>query len=91
MREEGYNILHPWNLSSSGYFHFFCIENSKNETQHDKTHKMTCAPSEDSDQTGHLPRLISPRYALCRLLRTQAFFMRTVKTLDQSGRMPRLI
>ena len=52
---------------------------------------MTCALSEDSDQTGHPSRLISPRYALCRLLRTQAFFMRTVKTLDQTGRMPRLI
>ena len=25
---------------------------------HDKTNKMTCAPSEDSDQTGHPPSLI---------------------------------
>ena len=28
------------------------------EPQHDKTNKMTCAPSEDSDQAGHPPRLI---------------------------------
>ena len=28
------------------------------ETAHDKTNKMTCAPSEDSDQHGHLPSLI---------------------------------
>ena len=26
--------------------------------QHDKTNKMTCAPSEDSDQPGHLPSLV---------------------------------
>ena len=29
-----------------------------NEPAHDKTNKMTCPPSEDSDQPGHLPRLI---------------------------------
>ena len=28
------------------------------EPPHDKTNKMTCAPSEDSDQPGHLPNLI---------------------------------
>ena len=27
--------------------------------KHDKTNKMTCAPSEDSDQPWHLPSLIS--------------------------------
>ena len=32
-----------------------------NEPPHDKTNKMTCAPSEDSDQPGHLPSLISLR------------------------------
>ena len=26
--------------------------------EHDKTNKMTCAPSEDSDQPGHPPSLI---------------------------------
>ena len=30
----------------------------KNEPQHDKTNKKTCAPSEDSDQPGHPPSLI---------------------------------
>ena len=29
------------------------LKNNKNEPQHDKTNKMTCAPSEDSDQPGH--------------------------------------
>ena len=28
------------------------------EQAHDKTNKMACAPSEDSDQPGHSPRLI---------------------------------
>ena len=30
----------------------------KFEPPHDKTNKMACAPSEDSDQPGHLPSLI---------------------------------
>ena len=29
-----------------------------NEARHDKTNKMTCVPSEDSDQPGHPPSLI---------------------------------
>ena len=29
----------------------------KNEPQHDKTNKMACAPSQDSDQPGHPPSL----------------------------------
>ena len=29
-----------------------------NELRHDKTNKMACAPSEDSDQPGHPPSLI---------------------------------
>ena len=29
------------------------------EPPHDKTNKMACAPSEDSDQPGHPPSLIS--------------------------------
>ena len=34
------------------------------EPAHDKTNKMACAPSEDSDQPGHPPSLISLRCAL---------------------------
>ena len=33
------------------------LELSLFEPTHDKTNKMTCAPSEDSDQPGHLPSL----------------------------------
>ena len=38
--------------STSHYIHVH------NEPPHDKTNKMACAPSEDSDQLGHLPSLI---------------------------------
>ena len=31
----------------------------KNEPAHDLTYKIACAPSEDSDQPGHSPSLIS--------------------------------
>ena len=31
---------------------------NKYEPLHDKTYKMACVPSEDSDQSGHLPSLI---------------------------------
>ena len=47
-----------------------------------------CAPSEDSDQPGHPPSLISLRCALNGYLRTQAFFMRTAKTLIRLGGCP---
>ena len=36
----------------------------KIEPHHDKTNKITCVPSEDSDQPGHLPSLISLCYVL---------------------------
>ena len=35
-----------------------------NEPHRDKTNKMACAPSEDSDQPGHPPSLISLRCLL---------------------------
>ena len=35
-----------------------CLAFSLFEPPHDKTNKMTCAPSEDSDQPGHSPSLI---------------------------------
>ena len=38
-----------------------CQLSKTNELEHDETIKMICAPSEDSDQPGHLPSLISLR------------------------------
>ena len=43
------------NISQVKYTNLYAII----ELQHDKTSNMTCAPSEDSDQSGHLPNLIS--------------------------------
>ena len=58
-----------------------------NEPAYDKTSKMTCASSEDSEQTWHPPRLISLYYVYQR---TKGFFMWIAKT-DQTGWMPGLI
>ena len=69
----------------------FCgnINHSDFEPPHDI--QNDCAPSEDSAQPG--PFALSDQSLHCALngyLRTQAVFMRTVKT-DQTGQMPRLI
>ena len=59
------------------------------EPPHDKNNKMTFAPSEDSDQPGHPPSLISlhcPHEAMGPQLPIE----RTAKT-DQTGQMPGLI
>ena len=37
------------------------VSDQLNKPQHDKTNKLTCAPSEDSDQLGHPSSLISLR------------------------------
>ena len=58
------------------------------ELQHNKTNKMTCAPSEDSDQ----PDLISLHCPHEETLGPSLPIGRTAKTSeDQSGRIPRLI
>ena len=53
-------------------------------TQHDKTNKMTCALSEDSDQPGH---------PLCTqwVAKDPRFPHADCKDSDQTGQMPRLI
>ena len=40
------------------FFFVLSIVSLKNEQPHDKTNKMACAPSKDSDQPGHPPSLI---------------------------------
>ena len=54
------------------------------EPELDKTNKMTCVPSEDSDQPVQQP--LFSQYAL--LLVAQAFFMRLAMTLMELGRWP---
>ena len=58
---------------------------------HDKTNKMTCALSEDSDQPWHMPSLIRV-FAVC-VKNTGSWSAHWVHNegSDQSGRMPRLI
>ena len=52
----------PWSDSQSAYLHLKSrLLPKTNEPEQDKTNKMICAPSEDSDQTGYLPNLISLR------------------------------
>ena len=60
------------------------------EPPHDKTNKMICASSEDSDQPGYPPSLISLRCLHEETLDPQLPIERTVKT-DHTGWMPRLI
>ena len=63
------------------------------ERLHDKTNKMTCAPSEDSDPPGHPPSLI--RVFCCVpnpwVAKDQSFLHADNEDSDQTGRIPRLI
>ena len=57
-----------------------------NESPHDKSNKMTCAPSKDSDQPGHQSSLSTWRNI--GLLTT---YWAHSENSDQTGLMPRLI
>ena len=56
-----------------------------NEPPHDKTNKMACAPSEDSDQPGHPPSLISLRCPHEESFGPLLPIERTAKTLISLG------
>ena len=57
----------------------------KNCSSRDKTNKIICVPSIDSDQPGHPLSLISVHCALKGKLKTKAFFTWTAKTLITLG------
>ena len=60
------------------------------EPPHDKTNKMACAPSEDSDQPGHPPSLIRV-FACAQLVAKEPSFLHVdSEDSDQTKRMPRL-
>ena len=59
-----------------------------NEPPHDKTNKMACVPSEDSDQPGHPPSLISLCCPHEETLGAQLPIEHTAKTLIRLGRCP---
>ena len=56
------------------------VASPTSEPQHYKTNKMTCTPSEHSDQPGHTPSQL--------VAEDQCFFMRTAKTLIRLGGCP---
>ena len=62
-----------------------------NEPPHDKTYKMACAPSEDSDQSGHPPSLISVFAVRMKKAWVLSYPVSASEDSDQTGRMPRLI
>ena len=58
------------------------------EPPHDKTNKMACAPSEDSDQPRHPPSLISLRCPHEKGLGPELPIEHTVKPLIRLGGCP---
>ena len=60
----------------------------ENEPPHDKTNKMICVPSDDSDHPGHLPSLIR---VFTMLAKGPSFLHADSEDSDQTGQMPRLI
>ena len=57
----------------------------------DKTNKMACVPSEDSDQPGHPPSLIRVFAVRLRVAKDPSFLHADSEDSDQTRRMPRLI
>ena len=62
------------------------VDGSTTKLLHDKTNRMTCTPSEDSDQPGHLPNLISLCFWLKKVWILSYPF--TAKTLIRLGGCP---
>ena len=57
--DEAHLCLVMWWPGEEDFHVSYCVVTSfLYEPQHDKTNKMTCAPSEDWDQPGHPPSLI---------------------------------
>ena len=62
------------------------------ELQHDKTNKMICEPSEDSDQPGHpRPGWSESSLSAQWVAKDPRFLNADSKDSNQTGRMPRLI
>ena len=59
-----------------------------NEPPHDKTNKMACAPSEDSDQPGHPPSLIRVFAVRMKKSWVLSYPLSTAKTLIRLGGCP---
>ena len=59
-----------------------------NEPQHNKTNKMICAPSEDSDQPGHPPSLIKIFAVHMKKAGVLSYPLSVSKGSDQTGGCP---
>ena len=55
------------------------------EPAHDKTYKMACAHSEDSDQPGHPPSLIRVFAVRSKSAQDSSFLHTNSKDSDQTG------
>ena len=64
-----------------------------NEPPHDKTNKLPCVPSEDSDQPGHPPSLIRvfAVRSMGKVAKDPSFLRADSEDSVQTGRMPRRI
>ena len=67
------------------------IRISEYEPLHDKTNKMVCVPSEDSDQPEHPPSLIKVFVCAQWVANGPMFLHVDSKDSDRTGRMSRLI
>ena len=61
-------------------------QHPSHEPPHDKTNKMACAPSEDSDQPGHPPSLISVFAVRLMGSKDPSFLHADSEDSDQTGR-----
>ena len=79
------NIVSPL---SAGRAARLALKNLPFEPPYDKTNKMSCAPSEDSDQPGHPPSLTSLRCPYEETFGPWIPNERTTKTLIRLGGCP---
>ena len=73
------------------YCSFSGYKTGINEPQHDKTNKITCAPSEDSEQPGNPPSLIRVFVVGLENIGSLVIHWAPSKGFGQTGWMPRLI
>ena len=89
-------LSHPapgplYNLWTTCSLRHQAIISSIYEPPHDKTNGIACAPSEDSDQSGHPPSLIRVFAVRMKKAWVLSYPQSTREDSDQTGRMPRLI
>ena len=74
----------------TGHLNSLTVECILNEPPHDKTNKMACAPSEDSDQPGHPPSLIRVFAVRMKKAGILTYPLSASEDSDRTGRTPKL-